>query len=244
VDWNLSNYRRIHPSVAAFEQTSDRAFEVTYRWDVQDRLSKDYHCFVHFCSNSVILAQQDHSVSSRSSQWSPGQSVADGPWKVTLPASLPDGDYAWLIGLFDPAAGGRAHLQGLDDGEGRIRLGVLRLANSGTVLSFTAATNAPSFDPAAWYGRHLNNGNQVVDFGDARTDGSALLRREGNTWVLQTWPRERSLTLELSKSRFGQPAKVQCIGGAAAEVTPMPDGPRWRLPLNGASQYRWTNSAP
>ena len=81
----------------------------------------------------------------------------------------------------------------------RIRLGVLRLANGGTVLSFTAETNTPAFDPAAWYGQHLNNSNRVVDFGDARTDGSALLRREGDGWVLKTWPRERSFTLELSR---------------------------------------------
>ena len=238
-DWNLSDYRRIHPSVASFEQTGSRAFQVTYRWDVQDRLPKDYHCFVHFCTNGVILAQQDHSVSPSSSQWPTGQTTSDGPWEVALPASLPDGNYDWLIGLFDPAGGSRARLRGVDDGTSRIRLGVLRLASGGNVLSFTAETNTPACDPAAWYGQHLNNSNQVVDFGDARTDGSALLRREGDAWVLKTWPRERSFTLELSRPRFGQPAKVQCLGGTASEVIPVLIGSRWRLPLNGASEYRW-----
>jgi len=84
----------------------------------------------------------------------------------------------------------------------------------------------------------------VVDFGIARTDGSAWLRREGNIWRLKTWPRDRNFTLELSARRFDQPSQVQCTGGSAAQVTPLPAGSRWRLPLNGASEYRWTNSPP
>ena len=141
------------------------------------------------------------------SQWQAGQAINDGPWNVTLPGSLPDGDYDWLIGLFD--AGGDGHrvpLQGVDDGTLRIRLGVLHLANAGTVVTFAAETNMPAFDPAAWYGQHLNTSNNVVDFGGARTDGSVWLHREGNVWVLKTWPRERNFTLEFDQTRFAQPA--------------------------------------
>ena len=244
-DWNLSNYRRVHPSVGAFQQTGTRAFRVTYRWDVQDPLPKNYTCFVHFCTNGVIRAQQDHSVSPPTSQWQVGQIISDGPWNVTLPSSLPDGDYDWLIGLFDAAGdGNRVHLQGVDDGTSRIRLGVLRLANSGTLLTFIAETNTPAVDPAAWYGQHLNNSNAVVDFGVARTDGSASLHREGNLWRLKIWPRGRNFTLEFSQDRFEQPAQVECIGGTASQVTPVAVGSRWRLPLNGATEYRWTNSPP
>jgi hypothetical protein len=230
--------------VASFQQTGTRAFRVTYRWDVQDRLDKDYRAFVHFCTNSVIRAQQDHSLSLPTSQWQVGQAVSDGPWNVSLSGSLPDGDYDWLIGLYDPADGSRVRLQGIDEGSSRIRLGVLRLASAGTVVSFIAETNLPAFDPTVWYGQHLNNSNVVVDFGVARTDGSAWLCREGNLWRLKTWPRTRNFTLELNKQRFEQPAQVQCIGGAAGQVTPIPAGSRWRLPLNGASEYRWTNSPP
>ena len=239
-DWNLSGHRRVQPGVAAFQQTGSRAFRATYRWDVQDRLPKDFQCFVHFCTNGVIRAQQDHAVSTPTSQWQPGQTISDGPWDITLPDNLPDGDYEWLVGLVDVADGSRVSLQGADDGTARIRLGVLRLANAGALLSFTAETNASPFNPAAWYSQHLNDSNRVVDFGDARTDGSALLRHEGATWVLKTWPRERQFTLELSSSRFGQPAKVQCVGGPAPGVIPVQAGSRWRLPLNGAIEYRWS----
>jgi hypothetical protein len=150
-----------------------------------------------------------------------------------------------MIGLFDAAGdGGRVPLQGLDDGTRRIRIGVLRLANAGTSLTFAAETNPPPFDTTTWYSRHLNNSNVVVDFGDARTDGSAWLRREGNVWRLKTWPPKRNFTLDFKRTRFGQPASVECSGGTALEVVPAQIGSCWRLPLNGATEYRWTNPPP
>ncbi|MGD0816291.1 MAG: DUF5696 domain-containing protein [Verrucomicrobiota bacterium] len=241
-DWNLSSYRRVHPSVASFSQTGTRGFRVTYRWDVQDHLAKSYNCFVHFCAKGVICAQQDHAVSPPTSQWQAGEAINDGPWHVTLPGSLPDGDYDWLIGLYDAAGDGhRLPMQGVDDGTLRIRLGVLHLANAGMVVTFTAETNMPAFDPTTWYGQRLNNSNSVVDFGGARTDGSIWLHHEGNDWVLKTWPRERNFTLEFDRTRFDPPAKVQCAGGTMSETTPVQTGSLWRLPLNGATEYRWTN---
>jgi hypothetical protein len=244
-DWNLSAYRRIHPSIGSFQQTGARAFRVSYRWDVQDYLTRDYRCFVHFSAIDEIRAQQDHSVSPPTSKWQAGQILADGPWNVTLPSGLADGNYDWLIGLFDATGdGGRVHLQGIDEGSSRIRLGVLHVTNAGKVLTFTAETNTPSFDPTLWYNQHLNNANQVVDFGALRTDGSAWLRLDGNVWKLKTWRRERNFTLELARSRFDPPVQVQAAGGKTPLVTPVEAGDFWRLPLNGAKEYRWTNPPP
>jgi len=244
-DWNLSLFRRIQPTVASFQQTASRQFRVTYQWDVQESLDKNYTCFVHFCTNGAIRWQQDHSLSPPTSQWQPGQLVTDGPWTITIPTNIPDGDYDWLIGLYDAGGtGARLRLVGMDDGTSRIRLGVLHVANGGELVTFTAETNVPTFDPSAWYGQHLNLSNQVVDFGDVRTDGSARLVRSGHVWSLQTWPRNRAFTLELSSQRFDLPAVVHSPGGSNSTVTPVPleGGARWRLPLNGAREYRWTNS--
>jgi hypothetical protein len=241
-DWNLSGRRRVHPSVASFEQTGPRAFRVAYRWEARDGLDKNYNCFVHFCAKDVICSQQDHAVSPAPSRWQADAVINDGPWNVTLPGGVADGDYDWLIGLFDAAGDGhRVPLEGVDDGTSRIRLGVLHLSNAGAVVAFAAETNAPASSPAVWYGRHLNSANRVVDFGVARTDGSVWLHREGNAWLLKTWPRERNFTLEFDRARFTQPANVQSTGGAASETVPAADGSRWRLPLNGAAEYRWTN---
>jgi hypothetical protein len=132
-------------------------------------------------------------------------------------------------------------MQGLDDGTSRIRLGTLHLANGGTLVTFTAETNMPSIDHAACYGQHLNNSNSVVSCGGVRTDGSVWLHREGHNWVLKTWPRERNFTLELDRARFVQPPRVQCAGGTDSEIVPVKIGLRWRLPLNGATEYRWPN---
>ena len=243
-DWNLSNYRHIHPSVTSFQQTGTRTFRATYHWNVQDQISRNYTVFVHFSTYGVISAQQDHAVSPATSEWQPGQRVNDGPWNITLPANLPDGDYDWLIGLYDPSDGSRVALQGVDDGTSRIRLGTLHLASAGSTVKFAPETNAPTVDPTTWYDPHLNHANVVVDFGTLRTDGSVWLHREGNLWRLKTWPRDRNFTVELSRSRFAQPAQVQSTGGAASQVSPTSAGSRWQLPLNGASEYQWTNPPP
>ena len=181
----------------------------------------------------------------RRSQWQVGQAISDGPWNVTLSGSLPDGDYDWLIGLFDAAGdGSRVHLQGVDDGTSRIRLGSAAPGQRRHGAHVHRRNQRARFRPDRLVRPASEQLERVVDFGVARTDGSAWLRREGNLWRLKTWPRERNFTLELSSQRFDQPAKVQCVGGTAAQVTPVPAGSRWRLPLNGASEYRWTNSPP
>ena len=245
VDWNLSNLRRIRPSVAAFHQTGPRAFTTAYRWEAGESLGRDYQCFVHFCQGDAIHAQQDHALATPTSQWRAGQVISDGVWNVSLPGGLADGDYTWQIGLFDARGdGSRVHLQGVDDGGVRIRLGTIHLADGGATVTFRPDTARPTNDPGAWYLPHLNQANEVIDFGDLRTDGSVRLSRDGNVWRLLVWPRNRAFTLELDPRRFGAPSGIHTSGGVAAEVAPVPAGSRWRLPLNGASEYHWTNEVP
>ncbi|MBN2508076.1 MAG: hypothetical protein JXQ71_15420 [Verrucomicrobia bacterium] len=237
-DWNLSSVRRVAPRVLSVDPTGPRQFRVSYQWQIQNPPGQDCRCFVHFCSQGAIRWQQDHHLNPSPVQWHAGQTLDDGPWTVTVPPGVPDGDYDWLIGLFDPATGARLSLIGVDDGSQRIRLGALRLARNGAAVLFTPETRTPA-DRSAWYHAHLNLDNAVVDFGAVRTDGSARLARRGNAWSLQTWPRARAFTLELDARRFGQPARVQSVGGVQGEVIPLPAGSRWRLPLNGAREYRW-----
>jgi hypothetical protein len=239
-DWNLSNFRRVRPAVTNFLQTADRVFRFTYHWDVQDRFPKDYRCFVHFETNGTIRWQQDHTLTPPTSQWQVGQGISDGPWNITLATNILDGDYSWLIGLYDQSDGSRVRLSGVDDGSTRIRLGVVQVRTNGTSITFLPETNAPTYDAGTLYQQHLNVSNTVVDFGALRTDGSVFLGREGNVWTLKTWPRNRNFTLEFDAQRFEQPPNVLSLGATNTQIVPVTNGSRWRLPLNGGREYRWT----
>jgi Family of unknown function (DUF5696) len=243
-DWNLSGIKRIHPSVSHFEVVKPREIKFTYDWQVNDTLPHDFTCFVHFgkqgATESDILFQQDHALPIPTSRWTPGRTVKDGPHTLNIPPSLPAGDYIWTIGLFTPRDG-RVSLEGAQDGAGRVRLGTLRVKNG--ALSFLPERDRGARH-AALYQEHLNPQGSIIDFGPLRTNGSMLIEREGAQWVARTFPRDRAFTVLLSPSRFGQPRLVKCAGGHSREVVPVADGSFWRLPLNGASEYRWDADAP
>src|SRR6185503_18635480 len=129
--------------------------------------------------------------------------------------------------------GARLSLQGMTEGNGRVRLGVLHVRDGGKTLIFDPERAAPA-GAASLAAQHLNTAGTVVDFGPVRTNGSVNIRRDGRDWVLQTFPRDRAFSVELSSARFGRPATVQAPGGTVATVSPAANGAYWRLPLNGA----------
>lgn len=249
-DWSMG-LNRVRPQIADFAQTAPRTFRATYRWQVGDAPGEDYNTFVHFTQagapNDGIVFQQDHALARPTSQWKSGETVDDGPHTIRIPDAVPDGDYEWMTGLFKPG-GGRVSLEGADDGKGRIRLGVLRVRDGGATISFEPERAAPD-DRAKLYRRHVNEAGKVIDFGPLRTNGSVLLRREGSgknaAWVLRALPRKGDFTVQLSAARFGKPASVRCTGGVTPTVVPQSvrskarGGGWWRLPLNGAKEYRW-----
>jgi hypothetical protein len=87
--------------------------------------------------------------------------------------------------------------------------------------------------------RDLNPAGNVPDFGDVRTSGSILVRREGGEWVLRALPRTGDFVIELSGGRFGRPASVRCVNGSSPTALPETEGDWWRLKLNGAREYHW-----
>jgi hypothetical protein len=108
-------------------------------------------------------------------------------------------------------------------------------------LDWETAIKPEVRDPAreALYKADLNELAGAVDFGTVRTDGSILLRREGDEWVLRALPRDADRVVELSAKRFPMPKIITCVGGTAPTVEPTPAGSFWRLPLRGAKEYRW-----
>ena len=241
LDWDVLCPRRITPEASVFA-TAGREFRADYTWRVNSKLDKDYLCFVHFDDPSKpeserIRFQQDHAPTVPTSQWKLKSTAYDGPYTIRLPDDLPDGDYVWYIGLHLPKEA-RVPLSGVDDGSNRIRLGILKVRDKGKSIAFERERGSDT-EREKLYRANLNNLTWPVDFGTVRTDGSVLVRREGDEWVLRTWPRGRDMLVELSIARFKMPARVTCVGGTSPTIAPKPTGSYWRLPLCGAKEYRW-----
>ena len=237
IDWNQSGIHHILPAVAKFQQTGNRSFAFTYRWRVDENLSRNYLCFVHFVKDENILFQNDHVLPRPTSTWKNGEALDDGPHQIRLPDDLPDGDFGVRMGLYLPASG-RLLLAGRSDGQDRIRAGILRVREQGRSITFEPDSAATGLVDDL-YQRRLNATGKVLDFGDVRTDGSVLVRREAGEWVLQSLPRTRDFFVELKSARFGHPPQVRCVGGTAGAQAPEVRNGWWRLSLNGASEYRW-----
>ncbi|QEH34201.1 hypothetical protein OJF2_27360 [Aquisphaera giovannonii] len=239
-EWNLLGGSRVRPEVDVFEVAGPRVIRVTYAWKVEAPLARDHVCFVHFFEQggprSAILFQQDHALAVPTSKWAAGRTIKDGPHEFPIPAGIPDGDYAWTIGLYS-RGDGRATLEGVQDGESRIRLGTLKVADGGRSLTFTREPGAGDGRNAI-YLEHVNTGNRLLYFGPVRTDGGVVLRRAAGRWTAWVFPRDRGFNLLLDPGRFSRPARISCDGGRRS-ISPSPEGTFWRLPLNGSARYEW-----
>ena len=238
--WGAGGVKNIRAEVQQFEQIAPRTFGATYRWQVGESLPSDLGCFVHFgpalrpTYSEQISFQQDHALSPPTSSWQPGSDVTDGPYQVTIPDGVADGDYEWLIGLYLPSSGERVKLMGVDVDWCRMRLGILHVREAGASVTFD-----PETDPGPDWLADLNADGPVVDLGCVRTDGSALIRREGHEWVLRTLPRDANFTLALDSHRFRRPNAIDCVNGGSPTVQPTAGGRWWGIPLNGAASYHW-----
>ncbi len=240
VDWDFSGVVRTTPTVV-FRQTGPRTLAAVYAWKVREPVREDYHTFVHFnkvgAGDDAILFQQDHPPKVPTSRWKAGTTVDDGPYEIRLPDSLPDGEYAWTVGLHTPAAG-RVALEGPTDRTGRNLLGVIRVADGGRTIRFTPEKVVET-DRGAANLANLNRENKVVDFGPVKTDGGVSLRKVGGEWVGHVVPRDRAFSLQLDTARFGKPAEIRADGGSSSSIAPTFDGRWMRIRLNGAKSYRW-----
>lgn len=235
-DWNQSGVHRVQPLVAQFKQSGPRTFSISYSWRVGENLKSDLGCFVHFTgSGDSLVFQNDHALPRATSTWKQGEVVSDGPHEVRLPDNLPDGDYSVRVGLFDAKA--RLAMQGHDDGNSRIILGIVRVEDGGKTLTFVPDKPVPNAGDI--FEQRLNTSGKVLDFGDIRTNGSVLVRREKGEWVLRALPRVGDFKVELSGVRFGHPATVRAVDGASATIATRAKGDWWELKLNGAREYRW-----
>lgn len=252
--WDFSGVNPVRPTLADFTATGTRACRFTYQWTVGStwHAPEEYTCFVHFepvtppqdaQDNPAIAFQDDHALSLPPSLRQPFRTFDDGPRELTIPPNVPAGDYRWLVGLYRKD-GGRIAIQGSDAGGDRVLLGILHIGGEGKPLTFDPAHDT-SDSRLALYQQHVNVNNAVIDFGPIRTNGSVLVRREGQGWILRCFPANGDGTVELAAEFFGAPQQITCMGGKAAAISlppTQPPQPYWTLPVNGAVQYRWPAS--
>jgi hypothetical protein len=138
---------------------------------------------------------------------------------------MPDGDYLWTIGLYDTRE--RLSLEGKNDGENRIILGTLHVANG-----------ALRFAPESLTPRPLDRPDEIVISDPVKTDGCVYIYRAGKQWELRPFPREAGFTILLNTRQFPVPHKITA---GSNTVKPINIGNWWKLPLTGSDEYRWNS---
>jgi hypothetical protein len=227
------------PSVESFNLSANSP-TLTLRWRVLQNTSPEgKFVFVHFVNYEMtsnplgIVFQADHPVPQPASGWIPGAVIEDGPVPVPIPAGLQDGSYSVLVGIWSPSAGKSLLVGGTNVRDDRSNIGTLVVSQGGTSLAFV---------PPAPDGR-LNYGNRVVDFGSVRTDGMVMLRSSGKDsgtahWELRTFPRIRSVTVELDAARFPMPATIVCDSTALSPQM-LPNSGSWRFAAGAYQVCSW-----
>jgi len=129
--------------VADFKYPGGREFEITYEWQVGEKLDHNYKCWAHLLSDQSnrpdrIAINADHALTPPPTQWKPGTVVRDGPHRVTIPDRFRPGKFELVAGLWLPGEGdlmisdwqgqgmrrvdlGKIIVEGADGGIDRIR---------------------------------------------------------------------------------------------------------------------------
>jgi hypothetical protein len=213
-------------------------------------------CFVHFTNEQSeggdhIVFQQDHQVPRPTSQWRKGETLADGPYEIEVPAEAFD-TYDIVIGLFK---GSRVSLKGTDAGGDRVLIGRLQVQREGdriTNITLADVGQLPesAAAPRADFTAHLNPTGTRVDFGKIATDGSVKVNIGKQSLTVFPYPRDREFTVALDLKAIVpnariDPAKAQVKALAAGtqadmgKVASSVEGGRltFRVGMKGAGRY-------
>jgi len=220
-------YRRrieVRPELALLQPLEGgakfRKFRIAYRWHVNQDLSRDAHCFVHFVHPAAqtgdhILFQQDHPLSKPTSKWRKGECIEDGPYTVSLPPDLPPGiDYVnVVIGLFDQR--GRLPLDGVCEGDRRVLIGriLLERDQSGRIVRLRPADISEELRKrtarGADFTAHLNPDGTWIDFGKVATDGCVKVERTRDALLVYPYPDARRFKVALDLAALVPGADVR-----------------------------------
>ena len=204
---------RIEPKLTHFEHLGGNRVKLSYQWDVNEELEKDYNCYVHFCDpeDSSIIFQQDHGLPRPTSSWQKGQTIADGPFEISIPE---DGlsTYDILIGLHGHGRG-RLHLEGVLKGD-RVLVGHLNVERENgkvTDVSFSGVRDGERENQksASDFAQRLNPEGTRIDFGKVATDGAVKVEKRERSLTVFPYPRETDFTVELNLTALAPQAEPE-----------------------------------
>ncbi len=142
----------LQPSVASVTPLGPRRFQIAYTWKVARPATGNWRVFVHFTdADGNIKFQNDYEPQPPVSQWQAGQ-VSQGPFTVTIPQDL-SGTFNVRTGLFQPASGQRANLEGLRGSDRSYQVGVLAVTADSVAFQPAAGQTAAGSPDAALFTR-------------------------------------------------------------------------------------------
>ncbi len=218
-DWKLSSTANVQPSVASFQQTGAGKFKIQFQWKVQGRIPTDCNVLVHYTNPQAknienIAFQSDYTPELATRKWKVGSIVNSPDLEVSIPEGMADGDYQICVGMYSSA--GRLTLVGKRDETGRCIIGTVQLRDGGKTLKMVKTDFVEEPHPVS---SAVNATGRMMDFGDIKTDGSVLLRREGDRWVLRVLPTDRAVQLQLRATDWPVPVAIEGVK-AKAPVKP------------------------
>ncbi|HPP51567.1 MAG TPA: DUF5696 domain-containing protein [Thermoguttaceae bacterium] len=197
--------RSIRLSVEKFQPLDDGRFEMLIRWQADEPIPAGYRPFLHFCNanGEIVFHASHHGGDFTKDQIGPIAAKTAGQ----IPASArPGAQWELRAGLYDPQSGRRLWILGPDDGQHRIRLGLLRLqeASGGGPGQSGQEAGKPeaeagkrSAPPLQWTPlsaeedpvlARQNPEAKPIDFGPLVTAGGLRLHPEGQALLLTPLP--------------------------------------------------------
>lgn len=86
----------------------------------------------------------------------------------------------------------------------------------------------------------INEQSRTVDFGTIKTNGTVALHRTSNgLWTLRPLNRERAFDITINSGYIPMPKTIHEETLDGPVISPIQEGPFWRLPLTGAKAYYW-----
>lgn len=123
LDWTLGDAIALVGYDAPTRVAPGDEVRVALYWHARDPVPGDYKVFVHLLdAEGQILVQSDgkpRDWTYPTTAWAPGTYVRD-VHRLPLPADMPRGDYALVVGMYDPRTGVRLPASGPEGAEGDV----------------------------------------------------------------------------------------------------------------------------